>query len=498
VITQEGSELDPEERRICSGCIGELFLASRIEKFGRESICSYCGDESKTFSIMQMADAMEKVFEQHFYLTANHPTEYQSAMMEEDGWYRDGDKITDVIAMCAEIQEEPAEDIQSVLAERHYDEELARMSEESPFDEEAHYAQREIDDADSKAGWRQFEESLRTRARFFNRTAEERLRSIFEDLSAQKTTDGRSVIVEAGPETQLSVVYRARVFQSYERLEEALKRPDEEIGPPPAQSAVNGRMNAHGIAVFYGATDPMIALAEVRPPVGSNVVIGRFEIIRPLRLLDIQALQSVYADGSLFDPDYARRLERAKFLRWLGREITQPIMPNDEPFGYLATQAIADFLATDSQPPLDGILFPSVQGGEGKLNLVLFHKASRVIAMGVPNNARLSVISYGDEDAGDAVNYTVWEEVPKNLSAAERVPEQNLGFPLLEYSSDPYVPETYDDRELTLRLDISTLQVHRVSGVKFTTLMGSVDRHRIEKQQTELHVALEPAEDLPF
>jgi hypothetical protein len=194
---------------------------------------------------VQMADAMEKVFEQHFYLTADHPTEYQSAMMEEDGWYRDGEPTTDVIAISAEIEEEPAKDIQSVLAERHYDEELARMREEGPFDEEAHYAQREIDDADSKAGWGQFEESLRTRARFFNRTAEERLRSIFEDLSLQKTSDGRSVIVEAGSETQLSAVYRARVFQSYDRLETALKRPDKEIGPPPALAAVNGRMNAH-------------------------------------------------------------------------------------------------------------------------------------------------------------------------------------------------------------------------------------------------------------
>ena len=42
--------------------------------------------------------------------------------------------------------------------------------------------------------------------------------------------------------------------------------------------------------------------------------------------------------------------------------MTLPVMPNDEPFGYLATQAIADFLATEANPPLDGILYPSVQG----------------------------------------------------------------------------------------------------------------------------------------
>jgi hypothetical protein len=38
-------------------------------------------------------------------------------------------------------------------------------------------------------------------------------------------------------------------------------------------------MNAQGIAVFYGATDASVALAETRPPVGSKVLVGAFEII---------------------------------------------------------------------------------------------------------------------------------------------------------------------------------------------------------------------------
>jgi len=49
-------------------------------------------------------------------------------------------------------------------------------------------------------------------------------------------------------------------------------------------------MNARGVSVFYGAIDPRVALAEVRPPVGSRVAVARFEIIRPLRLLDLNAL----------------------------------------------------------------------------------------------------------------------------------------------------------------------------------------------------------------
>lgn len=39
-------------------------------------------------------------------------------------------------------------------------------------------------------------------------------------------------------------------------------------------------MNARGVSVFYGANDPTAAIAEVRPPVGSQVAVAQFEIIR--------------------------------------------------------------------------------------------------------------------------------------------------------------------------------------------------------------------------
>ena len=38
-------------------------------------------------------------------------------------------------------------------------------------------------------------------------------------------------------------------------LEEILKHPAQELGPPPAQSAKSGRMNQEGVPVFYGAMD---------------------------------------------------------------------------------------------------------------------------------------------------------------------------------------------------------------------------------------------------
>jgi len=206
-------------------------------------------------------------------------------------WERKGEPIVEVIQAYAYIEPKPADDIRSVLEDRHFDRERMETGEEGPFDEDAHYAVAKVDDAESQASWLHFEQSLKTEARYFSRTAEWTLKSIFEGMGEHKTRDGRPMVVEAGPGTGIEAIYRARVFQSDDKLENALKRPDEEIGPPPSKTAAAGRMNAYGISVFYGATDPGVALAEVRPPVGSRVVVGRFELVRNVRLLDVVTLR---------------------------------------------------------------------------------------------------------------------------------------------------------------------------------------------------------------
>jgi hypothetical protein len=452
---------------------------------GYDSLCFYCNRKGKTFSIEIMANEIETALEEHYYLTPAEPSfmEYVMSKESEYDWEREGDPVAEVIGWRAEIELEPAEDIRIVLSERHFSGDREEMQEEGPFDEDAHYVGKGVGDAESQASWEYFEQNLKTQARYFNRTAEEFLTSIFAGIGEQTTIDDHPIIVEAGPGTELATVYRARVFQSAARLIDALIRPDREIGPPPPRVATSGRMNAHGIAVFYGATDPMIALAEVRPPVGSKVAVGSFELIRPVRLLDVEALRSVNVEGSIFDRDYIHRKERAKFLHWLSRRITIPVMPDDEPFEYLPTQVIADFLATEADPALDGILYPSVQGGEGQLNVVLFHKAARVEALDIPTGTELSASISRHTDEGPEDEYWVSEEVPPEAPPSQR--QEPVLSILPTVVPEQVVPEYYDPREATLRLDTSTLQVHHIKGVTFETESQTVFRHRFEKQVAE-------------
>ncbi|MCJ7541599.1 MAG: RES family NAD+ phosphorylase, partial [Desulfobacterales bacterium] len=136
------------------------------------------------------------------------------------------------------------------------------------------------------------------------------------------------------------------------QVDKVLKAPIKELSAPPAMAAKHGRMNAAGISVFYGATDAETCIAEVRPPIGSHVVVGRFKIIQNIRLLDLNILSEIYATGSYFDQEFKRRKGHAAFLQRLVGELTKPVMPNKETLGYLPTQIVAEYLAEKVKPRL--------------------------------------------------------------------------------------------------------------------------------------------------
>nr|WP_281032310.1 RES family NAD+ phosphorylase [Parvibaculum lavamentivorans] len=287
------------------------------------------------------------------------------------------------------------------------------------------------------------------------------------------------------PDTERTHLYRARVFQSDGKLEGAMIRPDRELGAPPSHFASAGRMNAKGISVFYGATSVDTALAEVRPPVGSQVAIAQFELLRPIRLLDLTALEEIHESGSIFDPEYAYRLGRMMFLRKLTTRIARPVMPDDQDAEYLATQAVADFLATEGRVPLDGILYPSVQVDGAGLNIVLFHKAARCRELEFPDGTEFSARTFGMYEDGPEPEYWVTEDIPSNEEASKSKesddPFDFLSPQLSDIGNHDF--GDYDDREETLGVDLQSLRVHVISAVQFRSSEYQVTRHRWGKSE---------------
>ena len=479
--SEDSDEL--EAKRICCGCVGESYLSQEIDRTGHEAECSYCEETAQCWTVEDLAGRIETAFEHHYIRTSDQPTAWQQSLLSDREsdyeWERDGYPVVDAIEGAAEIPRQAAEDVLAILDDKHGDFDSAAMGEETEFSPDSYYEETGPNSQVWHEEWRCFEESLKKEARFFSRTAAAHLASVFGDIDKLKTRDGRPLVVDAGPQFALDHLYRARVFQADEKLEEALCRPDLHLGSPPARLASAGRMNARGISVFYGATDAGVAIAEVRPPVGSKAAVARFVIIRPLRLLDLTALEDVHDRGSIFDPSLKDRLERAAFLQSLGLRITRPVMPDDEAFDYLATQAIADFLATENEPRLDGIIFQSAQSKEGR-NVVLFHKAARIEAMEFPKGTEFKAYRrYGTED-GWETDYSVSELVPPPASLPPKEDDDVFGF-LSHHESAPRWSD--DFREATLRVDPTSVEVHHVDGVQVQCTTYKVDRRRSEKHE---------------
>lgn len=491
-MMDEADDDGPGARRLCAACIGEPFLKKLVRQDGKVAPCGFCSRaKGRTFSLEEMSDCVEVAFRDHYIRTSDQPDEMEFLALRHGGrdWNRHGDPVVEAIQMAAMIDELPAMSIAEILAERNDTSVPGDPEEEQEFDPDSYYERLEVTEDDHfHEDWARFERSLKSEARFFSRTAEAVLSDIFSGINEARTRNGGSVVRPAGPGTALTTVFRARPFQSEERLELALARPDLEVGPPPSPLARPGRMNARGVPVFYGATDERIAMAEVRPPVGADVIVARFEIVRPLRLLDVAALGTVFVEGSIFDPTLAGRSKRAVFLQTLSARITRPVMPDAEDFEYLVTQAMADYLADHPVLDLDGILFPSVQSRTKGANVVLFHKASRTALFDLPKGTEVRAYRYAGYDPEDPDDtppvWTVIEETPAPKAEIDPASEDPFGG-TSSFLAESWFDEDADPRPVSLKIDSDSLVVHHVTGMRFTTSKTPVQRSRRAKFDPE-------------
>jgi RES domain len=206
--------------------------------------------------------------------------------------------------------------------------------------------------------WLEFENRLKHQVRFFDEQGKQLLDKLFADLPT--LADGKA-IVTIEPGGDFSTLYRARIVDGDSDAEAFVRDPGRHLGPPPPHLARAGRMNPAGIPAFYGAFAEDVAIAEVRPPVGSIVAVGKFLPLRPVRLLDVSFLPFAYHQESIFSAGYNRLRNKVGFLEKFHRRISRPVLPSDEALAYLPTQAVAAYVA--NVMGLDGVIYGSIQIG---------------------------------------------------------------------------------------------------------------------------------------
>src|ERR1035438_529744 len=229
------SETINADSRLCHRCVGEKTLKSTIKKIGTMADCSFCRKRVKTISLDQAAEIFDKVFDQNFARTEDEPTGMEYTMSKESDyqWERSGEDIVELLQEVGHIEPEVAESIRQLLEDKHFDLDEAAMGEEGDFAPDSRYTDRKVESEEFHSEWRSFEESLKTKSRYFSKRATLTLLTLFNGIHRSTTAGNRPVILTAGPETSITSLFRARVFQDEGKLVRALERPDQEIGPPP-------------------------------------------------------------------------------------------------------------------------------------------------------------------------------------------------------------------------------------------------------------------------
>jgi len=320
---------------VCLDHIGNPHLRAQLASIARQTTCGECGETGPAVAFDLLAERIDRAFRPNFELTAFEQSPDAADFFVEIAGM-DSDLAWRIEEHLAEVAGEEAE---RDGTENFYDYSTGFRRGGTP-----HYWQEER--------WERFCNTLRKTARHINAEAMAWLDDVFEDIDTHRTWDARSLIKLVVPGDQGSHFYRARVASDEDALRRILKQPVLQMGPLPPGMGRGGRLNAPGIPGFYGATDEATCIAEIRPPVGAHVVVGRFDILRPLQLLDFSALEDLSPQANPFDPQFEAKRDRANFLRSLGEQISRPVLPGAEMLGYVPTQVVAEYLEHRLVPPL--------------------------------------------------------------------------------------------------------------------------------------------------
>jgi len=429
-----------EDKYICYACVGEKYISQLILNTGKANRkCSYCSRRKKNVPLAQLSPKVHKMFMEHYGINEEGENHYES-----------GETAIDIIQNEMHIDEQPAHDLFTILEDENYDYDAM----DSFYDDSIHYIKVKRSSQSLGLAWEKMEESLKSESRYFNELVKSFLDGLFCDIEKLQTKNSQSAINTTGIGMTF---YRARKFENEEDVEKALEHPERYFGPPPHELAISGRMNAYGIPVFYGSTSPDITVAEVRPVVGSYVVVVPFRTLREMRILDISALSTLrQSKGSIFDEELTALNDKADFMRTLSRKLTLPASGKNPENEYLITQAVAEYLAQSEDHKLDGISFNSTQLPRNNReetthqNVVLFSKSAKIT--GAEPNSRYYLVELYEN-----VQDNEWIFFP-TLQPLEGMKKSKYSF---SFFSDKLNP--------SLELCADMIVFHKVKGVRYDT-----------------------------
>lgn len=454
---------------ICHECICDEFLSAEIDNTGEVNTCSCCGNnEEKCWSLNDLSERVKRQFDKYYALTASEPEMWEQALMRDREsdyeWYRDGDEI---VAIVEEITGLPNHICEALIEPwsggpfwSHHN-----PGEEDPYGSDARYELNVSSSTAIESRWAEIQYELLHRSRFFSKATHEFLADLF--YGVQDLRSFLHPVIDVLEPASFEGLYRARTAYDDNDVRTILEGLPHQLGVRRGRAVSAGRMNAAGVTVMYGAYEPATCIAEVRAPVGSRVVIGKFKLLRPIRVLNLKTLERCYERPSIFDPEHQKKVDRFAFLRSLSRRLSAPVFSHNAHFDYLATQCIAEYIAA-MDPKIDGVAFASSQAGGNSMNLVLFDDSCHVSSLD-PSLGKANFYDFPESEYDEFSGPNLIFDAPQ----VQAVPQAPVIPPAVddEDDSDEFPPKSQQAQNLppapTLALDLYSIRIHKINAVTY-------------------------------
>ncbi|HWP22190.1 MAG TPA: RES family NAD+ phosphorylase, partial [Candidatus Cryosericum sp.] len=119
----------------------------------------------------------------------------------------------------------------------------------------------------------------------------------------------------------------------------------ENMGPPPIESALAGRLNSEGESILYLSDSEETTLYEVRACMGDFVTIGSFKLKEDIEVINISLLDKISPYQGISNGfDFTQYAINIEHLRMICGEISKPQRKHDKLLDYVPTQYISDFI----------------------------------------------------------------------------------------------------------------------------------------------------------
>ncbi len=341
----------------CTNCFSESEIRNFIESENILGNCNYC--KSKDIHICDVKDVGEFIMEgiERHYEDAANQVSYVSS---EGGYLLPTLDVSEILVEEEDIFGELLDDPKPLLDD-------LVSNDFTPYVRKDPYGP-PSGNPDEIRSWENFCKVVKNQQRFTT------FLSLGEEDRYDHSKPGNFLfyLVEHFMPSLISIlppttrIFRARIEKENRRYSHI------DLTSPRDEYSKNNRMSPAGISFFYGGMDPETCIHEIRPGVDENVVVGEFEIIKNLIVLDLST--EIESRKSIFDPDYVFSYEEyfKPFLLHFVADISKPIRKTDNEIEYAPTQVFTEFLKTVNFK--DHFLYPDEKGEESDvmLNGILF------------------------------------------------------------------------------------------------------------------------------